>query len=175
MALRKCENNIACSRYIQSCFNKLGIDSITIRNGVEVSSHGQPELADVPKLRPIVLVVGSFIKRKNNLPIIKAFKEPECKDLNLLMLGAGNEQKLLQREASQNVYFFGHVENVQPFFKAARLYVSNSLSEGMPNSVLEAITAGVPIILSDIPPHRELNEFPVYLAFAGWKFAKRHR
>ena len=36
------------------------------------------------------------------------------------------------------------------------IFVSASLSEGLPNSVLEAGTAGLPMILSDIPQHREI-------------------
>ena len=47
----------------------------------------------------------------------------------------------------------------QPTRRAdADVFVSTSHGEGLPVAVLEAMAAGCPVILSDIPPHRELAE-----------------
>jgi len=43
-------------------------------------------------------------------------------------------------------------------YQEADIFVNLSLDEGMPNTVLEAMACGLPIIASDIPPHRELIE-----------------
>src|SRR5208283_2540348 len=40
--------------------------------------------------------------------------------------------------------------------KKASVFVSLSTSEGCPNAVMEAMVCGCPLVISDIPAHREL-------------------
>ena len=56
----------------------------------------------------------------------------------------------------KNISFHGTVPNIDDYLIAADLFISSSKSEGLPNSVLEALAWGVPVILSDIPAHREI-------------------
>jgi len=53
----------------------------------------------------------------------------------------------------------GFVDNVADYLRAADIFVSASLTEGCPNAVMEAMACGLPVILSDIPPHREILSF----------------
>ena len=68
----------------------------------------------------------------------------------------------------QNIFLPGLVHNVADYLRAADLFVSASHAEGMPNAVLEALAASLPVILSDIPAHREVLE---NCSEAGWLFA----
>ena len=47
---------------------------------------------------------------------------------------------------------------MRPWLHAADVFVAPSLSEGMPNAVLEAMAAGLPLVLSDLAGHREAAE-----------------
>ena len=47
---------------------------------------------------------------------------------------------------------------VKDYLQAADIFISTAVSEGLPNTVLEALSSGLPCILSDIGPHREIIE-----------------
>ena len=56
--------------------------------------------------------------------------------------------------------FVGEVpfDDVPVYLTAADMFVFPSPWEGSPNAVLEAMAAGTPAVVSDIPPHREILE-----------------
>jgi glycosyltransferase involved in cell wall biosynthesis len=58
------------------------------------------------------------------------------------------------------VTFAGLIPRVEVFRQLAEasLFVSASSREGMPIAVLEAMACKCPVILSDIPPHREISQ-----------------
>lgn len=64
------------------------------------------------------------------------------------------------RDVRDRVIFAGevHWETVPTYLAAADVFVHPSEFEGLPNAVLEAMAAGLPPIVSDIPPHREIVE-----------------
>ncbi len=56
------------------------------------------------------------------------------------------------------VCFLGRQTGVHKYWllKHAHVFVSTSREEGMPNAIIEAIAAGLPVLASDIGPHTEL-------------------
>ncbi len=65
--------------------------------------------------------------------------------------GTGPEEKKLKRlAAGANVTFAGRVGDVQEFFMQGRIFVLPSLSEGLPQVILEAMSCGLPVIATRV-------------------------
>lgn len=101
------------------------------------------------------LFVGRLIPLKNVDVLIEAARL--C-DVTLTVCGQGPERERLQTIGGDTVLFAGHTSDVWSRMKAAAFLALLSDHEGRPNVVLEAFAAGVPVILSDIPAHREIAD-----------------
>ena len=104
----------------------------------------------------LLLFVGELSRRKNQGFLISCMARLRQKGLpvKLLLLGEGSEREVLEAQISDlgldgQVFLAGNREPVAPYLAAADLYVSASLSEGLPFNVMEAMDAGLPILASD--------------------------
>jgi len=150
--------------------NELNMDFPFISNGVNVSKFTMPtseeKLAQRKKLnlpvdKLILAYTGTFNKRKNQSFLLELFADNDVlDDTVLLLLGDGPEFAGLKGKYGKlkNVIFTGNVMNVNEYLQASDVYISSSTSEGLPNGVLEAMAAGLPVILSDITQHQEIFE-----------------
>jgi glycosyltransferase involved in cell wall biosynthesis len=78
-----------------------------------------------------------------------------------VMCGDGPRRPHLERMArslgvAHRIVFKGYVDNLWELMKRADVLVSLSRVEGCPNVLLEAMACGCPLVVSDIPPHREM-------------------
>lgn len=82
--------------------------------------------------------------------------------LNLKIAGDGEERATLMEMVRKQglelqVSLLGHVPDpMGSVLPTSSCFVNPSESEGLPNAVLEALAVGVPVVLSDIPVHREI-------------------
>ena len=138
-----------------------------IQNGVDtekykkVSKNEKLELRkkynlDINKI--IYISTGSFIPRKRIEETIKGFLKANIKESILLLLGDGILFKALYSKYAmhKNIIFYGKTNKVEEFLQLSDVFISSSESEGLPNSVIEAISCGLPVILSNIPQHKEI-------------------
>ncbi len=109
-----------------------------------------------------VAAAATFSPVKDYPTIIRAFAglRRSGREAVLLLAGEGGclgECAALARSLDLNgeVRFLGSVKEVASVLAAADAFVHASRSEGMSNSVLEAMSAGLPIVASDIPANRE--------------------
>lgn len=159
-ALRQCNNLVSCSDFVRTCLNSEGIVATTIRNGVPFSN-------DMSERNPRFdfVYTGSLIERKNVRLLVELFVSNPSLG-SLCVVGDGPIIDELKRNATEGqVRFIGEVDNVFPYLLNARCFISLSHSEGMPNSVLEALSCGLPVVLSNIPSHIEIKSAGVPSCF----------
>ena len=84
--------------------------------------------------------------------------------LKLLIVGDGAERQNLEQKAdasgfSDSIRFAGNVpmDIVWKYFKVGDIFISSSVSEIQGLTYIEALACGIPVILSDIPVHKELR------------------
>jgi glycosyltransferase involved in cell wall biosynthesis len=63
-----------------------------------------------------------------------------------------------EQHAEQVIDLVGYRRDVWAWMKSSDAFVNVSFFEGQPNAVLEAAVCGCPLILSDIPAHREMMD-----------------
>jgi glycosyltransferase involved in cell wall biosynthesis len=102
---------------------------------------------------------------KNPFTVLAAFRQDYDQASDLIFLGEGYLRPSLSQEIEisgleKAVKLTGMIARDSVFeqFAAADLFVSASWGEGLPVAVLEAMACRRPVILSDIPPHREIAE-----------------
>ncbi|MDP3710310.1 MAG: glycosyltransferase family 4 protein [bacterium] len=105
---------------------------------------------------PKIIITTSRLVQKNGIDIlIKAIAEikKEISDVQCWIIGDGPERKALELQATSyklqaNIKFFGEIphEKIPEHLHQADIFVRPSRSEGMGNSFVEALSAGLPII-----------------------------
>jgi glycosyltransferase involved in cell wall biosynthesis len=107
----------------------------------------------------VLLSVGRLSHEKGHADLIRAFHavRPGRTEnaVHLVLVGEGPERSNLIRliralhfEAA--VTLVGHQEDVSPYYAIAEAFVLPSYSEGSPNVLLEAMSAGVPVIATSV-------------------------
>ena len=138
-----------------------------VRNCVSPADHpaGASIEAQAPHLagRPVVLFAGRFSYEKNIPALIDALilVARQNADVAIMMFGEGPERgfavnRITNAGLAQRIVVSGYSAQLAAWLSRAAVCVSVSHFEGHPNVVMEAAAASCPLVLSDIPAHREL-------------------
>lgn len=117
----------------------------------------------LPEDALLVGTVGRLWPQKGIKDLIWAFviTNTITPGAKLLVIGDGPQRSLLEQfvrdlKAEEYVLMLGHRDDVPDLMPHLDVYWAGSEYEGMPNAVMEAMAAGVPVVASDIPGHRDL-------------------
>lgn len=149
----------------QHYLDTFGRECAYIPNGVQAPQPTSAEPVRALGLQPgrYILFVGRLVREKAPDQLVRAYRDVPG-DVPLVLAGDSpfDDDYLQQLRALAAAdprvrltgYVFGDV--LASLYQHAGLYAQPSLLEGLPLTILEAASHGLPIVASDIAPHREL-------------------
>ena len=106
-----------------------------------------------PKNKINILNISRFETQKDHLTLLKAISNSKIKSrINLLLVGYGSKLKELKNYININkikAKFYLRERKISKFYKQSDLYISTSLFEGLPTTMVEAASYCLPIISSN--------------------------
>jgi glycosyltransferase involved in cell wall biosynthesis len=128
----------------------------TIPNGVDVERF-RPPASRGGSGEPVIGCTARLHRKNDHASLVRAFARitPGWPEARLLLVGRGPEEAGLRGLAkalgvASRVRFVGEQADVAPFLAEMDLYVQPSVAEGMPNSILEAMAAGLPVVATAV-------------------------
>ena len=119
----------------------------------------------LPENAKLIGYVGRLAKQKRVDDLLWAAQLLRQADdsARVLLIGDGPEQSRLEQrardlECAEFVRFLGHREDATALMRMMDIFWLGSDFEGLSNSLMEAMAAGLPVIATNIPPNRELVE-----------------
>lgn len=140
-----------------------------LRNGVDLTRFGsisrEEARLELGITGDVVVIghVGRLVPVKDQAALVHAAAVLRDRGdrFRVLIVGDGPlrgelEQQVADMDLGTCVQFLGHRADVERFFAALDVYVLCSRSEGMPNTILEAMASGVPVVSTNVGGADEL-------------------
>lgn len=156
---RFCDHIVCNSREGMAALARRGVPAGTmtfIPNGVD-SDFFTPRAQPSPEA--LVLCVARLAKDKDHATLIKAFAKVAEKmpSARLRLVGEGPEEKALHNllaqfppEIEASVEFAGACADPRPHYAQAAVFALASRRESLPNSILEAMSCGLPVCATGV-------------------------
>lgn len=158
---------IVPSHYLKSIVHRFyNIPESTIEVVVNALDLELIKKIPVSKERDRTLItVGRLVRWKNIAGVIRAFSRIEDESLLLKIIGSGPQLHELKQLALslgiiERVHFLGSLSHSQTLQEIAKStgFILNSVYEGLPHTVLEAMALKTPVIATDIPGTSEVAQ-----------------
>jgi len=172
MVVRAALRNIGVSQAACDFVRHLGAkNSIVIHNGIDTSFFRKTASTLKQQMgledATVITFVGRIIYAKGVHDLIDAFAQVknQVSNAKLLIAGHGPYLEQLKKLAGQtgcgsDIFFLGQkdLQEVVDILSASDIFVNPSYSEGLPTSVMEAASVGLPIVATDVGGTREIIE-----------------
>ncbi len=158
---------IAVSNHIKNMLEeKYGREVFYIPNGVNIPMKVMPGSIlrkYALKEKGYVLAVGRLVREKGFHDLIAAYADIVT-DWKLVIAGGADIEDNYSKELKEMTEKNCHIvmtgvmneNDLAELYSNAALFVSPSYQEGLPITVLEAMSFDLPVLVSNIPPHMEL-------------------
>ena len=150
---------------------------ITISNGIDLAKwYDKSESSILTDLgaelgigdtNHVITTIARLHRQKNHLSYIDAIKSliSDYPDLIFLFVGDGPlhneiERKIQDLQLEKHIRLLGARSDIKEILSVSDIFVLPSLWEGMPNSVIEAMCIGLPVIVSDVDGCAEVVSSP---------------
>lgn len=154
----------SCANELQEIY-KIDRKIVVVGNGVDTNFFVIGKRKDVKK--PYILYTGRLDSRKGLVDLIKSAKYVcrEYADIKFILTGKGPIKNYLERKINElglknNFYFAGFVDRstLLEYYQNSTIYVLPSYYEGLPTTLLESMSCGIPSIATDVEGSSELIE-----------------
>lgn len=145
----------------QEVIHSYGIAADKIR---VIPNYVDTQLFSPAAIRPepgSLLFIGRLEPQKNLFALLDAF-EKSTRAVSLTIAGSGSQEKELKERAAQiagkTVTFLGNVQNsdLPALINRHQIFILPSLFEGLPKTLLEAMSCGVPCIGTNVEGIKEV-------------------
>lgn len=113
----------------------------------------------------LMMYAAELNDNKNQQMLIDAMKKlvPLYPNMKLILAGIGPLKEKFEKEIQENflqsnVFLIGYRTDIPELLKISDLYVATSKREGLPVNILEAMIAGLPLVVTNSRGQRELVE-----------------
>ena len=130
-----------------------------VHNSVDAKAMERPVSSHKQRNSKQIISIGRMVRHKRIDGIITTLKEI-CKEFpgtSLALVGDGPERKQLERLAenlgvTQSVRFYGSIEHERTLelLSESDVFMLNSIYEGLPHTVIEAMNCSVPVVATNI-------------------------
>ena len=158
---------------IKHCHNLNDKNTLVINNAIDIKrahdvQHARDkarEMLCIDSQRFVFGTIGRLVPVKGHKYLIEAARllKDKYPAMQVVIIGGGRLEQALQKQIDENqltdvVKLVGWKDNALQYVRAFDVFVLPSLSEGMPISLLEAMSGALPTIGSDIPSIRPVIE-----------------
>lgn len=138
---------------------------LVIENGIEFDNTNRP-IKKISTIR-VIGIIGTVDPNKGQLVLVKALNilvNELNADVHLRVVGAINDQMYadeiikycFEKNMTDRIIFTGEIEDISNMYSQIDCLVSASYDEAMPLVALEAMSFGVPLVVSEAGGNREI-------------------